>query len=111
MWAASPRQGWPPGHACGLASCLAGLAAPAGARGGKSRKVVHGWRRFVGELGGKDHPDPPVQFVEAQAALCVVLPQQRDETLTIGVADPGAWAAWLPGRHRYAVGRTTTAVP
>jgi hypothetical protein len=89
----------------------AALAAPAGGRGGKSRQVIHGWRRFVGELGGKDHAHPPVQLIEAQAPLCVVLPQQRDEPLTIGIADPGAWAARPRRGHRYAVGRTTTAVP
>jgi hypothetical protein len=54
---------------------------------------------------------PPVQFLMVELAQGVMLTDQGNETFAVGLRGQGPRSAWRGTRHRYSVGRTTTAVP
>src|SRR6476646_3282991 len=62
--------------------------------------------RLVQELGAQHRPHSAVQLVQAEQSRRVVLAQQRDQPLAVGVGDQRPCAG-----HGYPAGPTTTAVP
>jgi hypothetical protein len=89
----------------------------ASARRGDVRQVSQGQVCVLRVLGGQHDSHPAVQLVEVEGAQGVVLSQQADKALPVGVAGlvlrpargrrPAGRRRW----HGYSLGRTTTAVP
>jgi hypothetical protein len=78
-------------------------------RADSSRQVGDCRGRLVQVLGAQHHADPAVQLVQAEQPHRVVLAQQPDQPLAIGVG--GQRPRDARTGHRYPAGRTTTAVP
>ncbi len=97
-WPAAPGRGGPG---------RGGSGGGGGRRG--AGQVGDGDGGLVQVLGAQHEPDPAVQFVQAEQAHRVVLPQQCDQPFAVGL---GGQRPRTPGAgHGYVVGRTTTADP
>jgi len=84
---------------------------PRGTRVRELREIRDRGGGLIYVLRAEHHAHPAVQFVELELSQRVVLAEQGDQALTVGVADLRPRAAGRGTRHRYAVGRATTAVP
>ena len=84
---------------------------PPGTRVRELREIRDRGRGLIYVPCAEHHAHPAVQFVELELSQRVVLAEQGDQALTVGVAGLRPRAAGRGTRHRYAVGRATTAVP
>jgi hypothetical protein len=84
---------------------------PCGTRVRELRKIRDRGGRLIDVLRAEHQAHPAVQLVELELSQRVVLAEQGDQPLAVGVAGLRPRAAGRGTGHRYAVGRTTTAVP
>ena len=76
------------------------------------REAGQGHRSLLGIGGGQHDADPVAQVVQVQPTRGVVLAQQHDQALTVGVPEQRAPPGWgTAPRLAHADGVTTTALP
>ena len=76
------------------------------------REIGQGHRGLLGIGGGQHDTDPVAQVIQVQPARSVVLAQQRDQALAVGVPEQRAPSSrrTAPG-FAHGEGVTTTALP